>query len=70
MGFANVLGARGPRAEETVMTDVKFRDRGVHEILDNIARKREDPGLTHDVLWRGAQARGVPGYPSTGARFG
>lgn len=40
------------------MAELKFRDRGVHEILDDIARKREQPGLTHDVLWKSARARG------------
>jgi hypothetical protein len=40
------------------MAELKFRDRGVHEILDNIARKREQPGLTHDALWKSARARG------------
>jgi hypothetical protein len=40
------------------MSEVKFRDRGVHEILDDIARKREQPGLTHDALWKSARARG------------
>jgi hypothetical protein len=40
------------------MPDLKFRDRGVHEILDDIARKREQPGLTHDALWKSARARG------------
>jgi hypothetical protein len=40
------------------MPDLKFRDRGVHEILDDIARKREKPGLTQDALWKSARARG------------
>ncbi len=40
------------------MAELKFRDRGVHEILDNIARHREQPGLTHDALWKSAKARG------------
>lgn len=40
------------------MPDLKFRDRGVHEILDDIARKREQPGLTRDALWKSARSRG------------
>jgi hypothetical protein len=40
------------------MPDLKFHDRGVHLILDDIARHREKPGLTHDVLWKAARARG------------
>lgn len=40
------------------MIDVKFRDRGVQVILDSIARKREDPGKTKDMLWKAAWARG------------
>lgn len=40
------------------MHEVKFRDRGVQEILDDIARHREDPKQTHDALWKGAWARG------------
>ncbi len=41
-----------------LMAELKFRDRGVHHILDDIARHREQPGLTHDALWKGAKARG------------
>lgn len=40
------------------MHEVKFRDRGVQSILDDIARHREDPGHTHDALWKAAWARG------------
>jgi hypothetical protein len=40
------------------MAELKFRDRGVHEILDDIARKREQPGQTHDALWKSARGRG------------
>lgn len=40
------------------MHEVKFLDRGVQVILDNIARKREDPGKTYDSLWKSAWARG------------
>jgi len=40
------------------MAELKFRDRGVHHILDDIARHREQPGQTHDALWKGAKARG------------
>lgn len=40
------------------MTELKFRDRAVPLILDDIARKREQPGLTHDVLWKAARSRG------------
>lgn len=40
------------------MAELKFRDRGVHQILDDIARHREQPGQTHDALWKGAHARG------------
>jgi hypothetical protein len=40
------------------MPELKFRDRGVHQILDDIARHREQPGSTHDVLWKVAKARG------------
>jgi hypothetical protein len=40
------------------MPELKFRDRGVPLILDDIARHREQPGLTQDVLWKSARARG------------
>jgi hypothetical protein len=40
------------------MSEVKFRDRGVHQILDDIARKREQPGQTHELLWNAARSRG------------
>jgi hypothetical protein len=40
------------------MPELKFRDRAVPLILDDIARKREQPGLTHDMLWKAAKARG------------
>jgi hypothetical protein len=40
------------------MPELKFHDRGVHLILDDIARHREKPGLTHDALWKAARARG------------
>ena len=40
------------------MHEVKFRDRGVQSILDDIARHREDPGKTHDALWKAAWSRG------------
>jgi hypothetical protein len=40
------------------MSELKFRDRGVHLILDDIARHREPPGATHDALWKTARARG------------
>ena len=40
------------------MHEVKFLDRGVQVILDNIARRRENPGKTKDALWKVAWARG------------
>jgi hypothetical protein len=40
------------------MHEVKFLDRGVQLILDDIARHREDPAKTKDVLWKAAWARG------------
>jgi hypothetical protein len=40
------------------MHEVKFLDRGVQLILDDIARHREDPGKTKDALWKCAWARG------------
>jgi len=40
------------------MHEVKFRDRGVQWILDDIARHREDPAATKDALWKSAWARG------------
>jgi hypothetical protein len=40
------------------MHEVKFLDRGVQLILDDIARKREAPGRTSDALWKTAWARG------------
>ena len=40
------------------MVDLKFRDHGVHLILDDIARKREQPGQTYDALWKATWARG------------
>lgn len=40
------------------MSELKFRDRGVHLILDDIARHREQPGATHDMLWKAAKSRG------------
>ena len=40
------------------MHEVKFLDRGVQLILDDIARHREDPGKTKDALWKSAWARG------------
>ncbi len=40
------------------MPELKFRDHGVHLILDDIARHREDPGTTYDVLWKATWARG------------
>ena len=40
------------------MHEVKFLDRGVQLILDDIARHREDPAKTKDALWKAAWARG------------
>jgi hypothetical protein len=40
------------------MHEVKFLDRGVQLILDDIARHREDPAKTKDMLWKAAWARG------------
>jgi hypothetical protein len=40
------------------MHEVKFLDRGVQLILDDLARHREDPAKTKDALWKVAWARG------------
>ena len=46
------------RRSRPAMHEVKFLDRGVQLILDDIARKREAPGKTYDALWKSAWARG------------